>query len=145
MSINDELEQTNRDAPTWQEFRARMIIADLRSGNPEPLIKFMYESGDMTQFSSGQLDVVAKALRGETLRERGRPEEERIRDRHVTLLFWVAWYSEIKRLPLTDPKNSKNTAFEKAVEAIGGGIQASTVKGLWKKCDKDYYRAAVRD
>jgi len=144
MSVNDDLNKANRDAPTWEEIRAGMIIERLKSGNPEPLIKFMHEGGDMRRLGDYGLDMIAAVLRGEKLKGKGRPENEQIRNRNIALFCEIA-QAEIEEFPLTDPKYSKNTAFEKAVEAIGGGISARTAKNLWDNCDKDKYRKAMRD
>ena len=49
---------------TWEEFRSILIIHRLMNGDPEPLIEFMREGGDMTSFDEDGLDLIAKVLRG---------------------------------------------------------------------------------
>lgn len=144
MSVNDDLDRANRNSPSWEEIRTAMIIERLKSGNPEPVIKFMREGGDMRQLGDYGLGMIAAVLRGEKLQGKGRPKNEQIRNRNIALLCEIA-QAEIEEFPLTNPKYSEITAFKKAVDAIGGGISERTAKNLWDDCDKDYYRKAMRD
>jgi hypothetical protein len=132
---------------TWAEFQLIMIIERLRSGDPEPLIKFMRKDGDMSKFDSWQLDVIESVLRGEDPKGRGRPKSDP--NRNTNLLFEIAWYA-MKGFPLSDPKANKTrgklTAFDKASEAINNKVGPERAKRLWDEADnREFFRRAVRD
>lgn len=145
MSIGDRMNDFKPevvDDLTWENWRSIRIIHHLMNGDPEPLIEFMREDGDMSQFDPRQLDLIAKVLCGESLRGKGRPKSEP----NVLVLFEVAWFSEIEDFPLTSPKFTNNSAFHKAAEVMG--VTPETAEDLWEKCtnkDKDHYRRQVRD
>ena len=129
---------------TWAEFQLIVIIEQLRSGNPEPLITFIREDGDMTQFSAKQLNVIESVLRGENPKGRGRPKINQ--ELRTDLLFHIAWYS-MEGFPLSNPEDpEKTTAFDKASEAVNHRIGPGRAKRMWDEAeDREYFRKAVRD
>ena len=131
---------------TWEEFRSILIIHRLMNGDPEPLIEFMREGGDMTSFDEDGMDLIAKVLRSGKSRGRGRPKSEKIQNRKTQVLFEVAWFREIEGFPLTSTEFTNNSAFHKAAEAMGRKVTPELAEDLWEECpDKDHYRREVRD
>ena len=151
MSIGDRMNDFEPEVVenlTWEEFRPILIIHYLSQGNPEALIEFMREGGDMTSFDEYGLDLIAEVLRGKKLRGPGAPKSEKVHNQNVQVLFEVAWFSEKEKLPLTDPRYTKNSAFEKASEAVGGKVKPRRAQRLWEDCtdeDRDYFRKQARD
>lgn len=141
--VAHELERINRNArPTLEMFLHSWIFDALEQNDPESLIEFVREGGDIRKFGAPGLDMIARVLRGKKLRGKGRPPKEWIRIRNARLCFYVAWFHKIEDYKLTDPRRARNTAFDKAVKAIGG-ITARTASNQWGECDQDYYLAAV--